>query len=274
MVKKFSIIDRIRDLRISVKLILSFGMVVVFLLFVIAYQVYSINKLSRLQQTTTTSFADSVKIREISKNLTNVYLVFSDLVINRSFYDYDKNIAEIREKQKADIEFLQQRIYSDEDMQKVADFSSSYDQITMLLESGYDILKSSGEGISSEIIIFDSGMDSQRVSADAYLNTIIEQYNNDAKAADRDFIDQKRMALIMALIITVVSLGLCAILIFFIYRYITGNIKRDVVFARKLADGDLTGRLDVSAKDEYFILTGSMKRWLPPWQRPVASRYP
>ncbi len=251
---------RINDMRISTKLVLSFSIVVLILLLVIFFQIYSIVKLSGLQKQVTHIYDNSVHIRDISNNLTNVYTIFSDLVVNRNFYDWDKNISTVKNNFNADVEFLQGMAFSEEDLQKVASFSDSYGQMIMLLEAGHDILKTSDTGVSGDIIIYDSGIDSQRETSQAYLATIIEGYNKEASDADSDFMKQSRLSLIIAVAVTFFALIICGVLITLIYRYIVSNINNDVNYTKKLAEGDFTERLTVSSSDEFGILAGSLNK--------------
>lgn len=246
------------NLKISKKLIYSFGLVVGVLMLVVLFQTYSIIRLSALQKTTTISYADSVRVREISNNLTHVYVVFSDLVVNRNFYDYDKNKAEIDARFESDIKFLERQAVTADEKKKVKTFFDSYKETVSLLNSGYEILKTSGSEISGDIVMFDSGMDSQIASASEYLNSIIAQYNREAENADMIFNNQKTAALLITLIFTSAALALCGILITLIYRYIVGNIRLDVEFTQKLADGNLTERLAVHSNDEFGILASSL----------------
>lgn len=248
----------IKDLKISSKLMLCFGIVVGLLMLVVLFQAYSILKLSDSQKITTHSFADSARVKDISNNLTNVYLVFSDLVINRNFYDFEKNITDIKSRQEADLKFLNDRAITDQEKNKVKAFADSYKEIVSLLQSGYDILKVSDSGISGDIIMFDSGMDSQKDSAEEYLNFIINHYKSEAEDADRYFKSQKNAALVITLVFTITALVLCGFLIILIYGYIVGNIKKDVEFSKKLAEGNFTERLDVDSADEFGKLAGSL----------------
>ncbi len=253
-----NIVNTIRNLKISIKLIISFSAVVSILMLVILYQAYSITRLSALQDKTTLSYSDSVRITDIKNNLTNIYIVFSDLIINHSFYDFEKNKSDINTKFTADIEFLKKRIKNEDERKKNNTFIDSYKDMIVLFESTANILKTTGTVISGEIIIYDQGMISQLTSSEEYLDSIIKEYNHDAESADKLFKRQKASALLITVIFTITALTLCAFLIFLIHRYIIKNIQLNIDFTQKLAMGNLTERLKIKSDDEFGILAGSL----------------
>ena len=89
-----SFVSFIRNLKISIKLILSFGVVVFLLLFVIGYQVYTINYLKHIQSLSINRYEASERVRDIKTNLADMYSVFSDLLINRNFKEFEASIEQ------------------------------------------------------------------------------------------------------------------------------------------------------------------------------------
>ena len=250
---------KITNLRISNKLILSFGIVVFLLIMVIGYQIYSLSYLKELEEISVERYEASECVRDINTNLANMYAVFSDLLINRNFDDFEKNLELIKKQKENDMASLEKHIIDDEDRVRASDVDATYLEMIDLLESTYPVVRVTEE-ITGEIIIMDAGIDNYRATAVEHINYFIEKFGKDARDAAENFEKQLYYAVVLGVVLTIVSLILCGVMIFILRRYIVINISRNVDFAGKLANGDLSGRIPVESDDEFGHLAESLNR--------------
>ena len=250
---------KITNLRISNKLILSFGIVVFLLIMVIGYQIYSLSYLKELEEISVERYEASECVRDINTNLANMYAVFSDLLINRNFDDFEKNLELIKKQKENDMASLEKHIIDDEDRVRASDVDATYLEMIDLLESTYPVVRVTEE-ITGEIIIMDAGIDNYRATAVEHINYFIEKFGKDARDAAENFEKQLYYAVVLGVVLTIVSLILCGVMIFILRRYIVINISRNVDFAGKLANGDLSGRIPVESDDEFGHLAASLNR--------------
>lgn len=251
--------NKINNLGLSSKLILSFGIVVTLLLMVIGYQIYSISYLKSIQTISATSGMASEKIRDINNNMTNIYAIFSDLLINRNFPEFEQSLDLAKKQREKDMADLEKHIVTDEDRVRFSDTDASYKDMIDLLEQAYPVVKNS-EGITGEIMILDAGIDTYRSTVSENIKYFINEYSNEARNAVQNFNKQYRFSLIFGVILTFMSLLLCAFMIYILYSYIVNNIKKDVDFAGRLAEGDLTGRIEIKSGDEFGNLATSLNK--------------
>lgn len=252
-------VEKIRNLKVSNKLILSFGLVVLLLVMVIGFQIYSLTYLKSLQEISASSGQASEKVRDINNNMSNMYAIFSDLLINRNFTEFEINLTNAKHQREKDMADLAQYITTDEDQVRHSDTDATYKDMLDLLEQAYPVVKGS-EGITGEIMILDSGIDNYRTTVADNINFFINEYSNQAKEAVNNFNRQYSYAVFLGIILTIFALILCGILVFFLYRYIVNNIEKDVEFAGRLADGDLTGRIIINSGDEFGNLATSLNK--------------
>ena len=253
------LIEKINNLRLSSKLILSFGIVVALLVMVIGYQIYSISYLKSIQTISATSGMASEKVRDINNNMTNIYAIFSDLLINRNFSEFEQNLDFAKKQREKDMSDLEKHVVTDEDRVRFSDTDASYKEMLDLLEQAYPVVKNS-EGITGEIMILDAGIDTYRSTVSENIKYFVDEYSNEARNAVQNFNNQYRFSLIFGVILTVFALLLCAFMIYILYSYIVNNIKKDVDFAGRLADGDLTGRIEIKSGDEFGNLATSLNK--------------
>lgn len=254
-----SFVSFIRNLKISIKLILSFGVVVFLLLFVIGYQVYTINYLKHIQSLSINRYEASERVRDIKINLADMYSVFSDLLINRNFKEFEASIENIKKNRDADIADLISHSITEEEKSKAENVSTSYKDMVDLLEAAYPVIKNS-EGITGEIMILDSGIDNYRATAVENISFFTDKFTADAQNAADRFNSQYYSALTVGLLLTILSLALCGLMIFFLYGYIVRNIHRNLVFASNLSEGDLKSRITVKSSDEFGNLAISLNK--------------
>jgi len=250
---------KIRNLKISNKLILSFGIVVLLFVMVIAYQIYSISNLKSIQTVSAMRGQASEKVRDINTNMANIYSIFSDLLINRNFNEFEKSLDLAKKQREKDMADLEKQIYTDEDRVRFSDTDASYKEMLDLLEQAYPVVKNS-EGITGEIMILDAGIDTYRSTVSDNINYLINKYSNEAKDAVQNFERQYRSALTIGIILTFIALVLCGLMIYILYSYFVHNIKKNMDFAGRLADGDLTGRIEVTSCDEFGNLATSLNK--------------
>lgn len=253
------LIEKIRNLGISKKLMLSFGLVVLLLVMVIIFQIYSISYLKTLQNISASSGQASEVVRDINNNMTNIYAIFSDLLINRNFSEFEQNLENAKKQRITDLSALEKFLVTDEDRVRFSDTDATYKDMIDLLEQAYPVVKNS-EGITGEIMILDAGIDTYRSTVSENIRYFIDKYSGEAKNAVINFNKQYIYAFTIGVILTLLSLIMCGVMIYFLYSYIVNNIKNDVEFASRLADGDLTGRIDIKSNDEFGHLATSLNK--------------
>lgn len=250
---------KIRNLKISRKLIFSFGIVVMLLVMVIGFQIYSLSYLKSLQTISATSGQASEIVRDINNNMTNIYAIFSDLLINRNFNEFEQQLDLAKKQKVSDMANLERFLVTDEDRVRFSDTDATYKDMLDLLEQAYPVVKNS-EGITGEIMILDAGIDTYRSTVSENIQYFINKYSTDAKNAVINFDKQYNYAFSIGIILTFVALILCAFMIYVLYKYIMDNINKNVDFAGRLADGDLTGRIEIKSGDEFGELASSFNK--------------
>ncbi len=248
------------NLKISLKILFSFGTVLLLTTFL---GLFSIFQLARINQTSTdmeTNWMPS--IRAVSDMNTNT----SDFRVNelqhilsvdeKEMAHYEKEMGNVTTDFEKNLAEYRGLISSPEEKRLFESFTRSWDQY---LSEHKKILSLSRANKNNEAKALIRG-DSQKYfdETSKTLVKLVDLNVDGGKAASKhgdELYATSRLAVIGVLIAT---LGLGALLAFFLTRSITGPTRKMVEGANKMAVGDFNFKLDIDSKDEVGELANAV----------------
>ncbi len=244
--------------------------------------------------------ADAVAIANIETRVGKVYAVIADAVINRNLAETRIDFSKVKEEAMKDIAEVYKQVDTVEEREWAEEFESHYNNYLDIFESKMlPILAQSGSVNMGKIRALDDDIDGVRNLTLNALHKIVLSLEEEAKQAMADekeireldgLIDGIRDALLvpisemeksleketveadelfdaigkrttlLTIIISTIAVIISLLLALTITRGITNPIAQGVIFAQKMADGDLTENLNVERKDEVGVLANALNK--------------
>jgi methyl-accepting chemotaxis protein len=249
--------------KMSVKLLLGFSIVMAVAVAVGVIGIINLDSVSsndtQLYTNMTVPIGDLTQIatsfQRIRVNMRELILL-SDAA---KIADVEKKIAdrraELDEKEKSFSKtILSDRVQKAYDayLQTRVDFGTYYDQIAKLAEANQDT-----EAFT--LLQSDACYQAEQAEQNAILN-LVSLKDEDAATKSAGNNDMAQTAKITVLCSLVGGLILTLLLALFISRSISGSMKKIILAAEQIADGDLSAHVDISSKDEIGELASTFRR--------------
>lgn len=176
-----------QNLSLKKKIITSFlGLILLFVL-VLAFLLHSQNKLGSLQDEGATRFKQSQYLSHVVSEVSEIYSVSADAIINHNLTETKKDLAEIHSKMEKSIAEVEKMPDTPDEKKWVEDFKSNYTQYVATIEN--DLLKELevNSTITPNIKDIDEKIDHLREKTLAPLKAFLNSLENESKAADEIF---------------------------------------------------------------------------------------
>lgn len=239
-----------KNLKISLKLIISFMIIIVIFIASSIYNISQLEQLSAIQADAADRAEHAVAITEAAEIGNSLYTVFADAIIRKDLVRNKKEWDEANEELQKDLSMIESIIDAPEekrlfsDAKKILDdYLSIYDELLVVLEK--DTTK-----IQKEIFELDARADEYNEKAREALVQIRDILDNEMLEADVVYDSKSSTIISLSLIISFVIILIAVIFIFVLVRLIAKPIMKGVEYANQIAVGDLTGTIDIDQKDE------------------------
>jgi len=248
------------NLRIGVRLGIGFVSVLLVFSIVAILQIKAMVDLGNIQTKSAMRAEDAFSIGEIDSQLEALYGIVADAVINGDLDETNKNLGEARKEFDKGIAKLRKAADTPEERQKLEEFAKHIDTYFDLVNGKLiPILRSEGSSISEKVKEIDGRIDVLKEEAMAPLDAMLDSFHKEQELADRRFKDISRDSTNLAVTLSIIALVLGVALGGIITLSITKPLKKGVVFAEKVAGGDLDGKLEIEQKDEIGLLADSLR---------------
>jgi methyl-accepting chemotaxis protein len=251
-----------RNLRIGMKLTVIFTGILTMMVALAIYSYISINRLRALQDEGHQRAMDAVTIQECSGMANDLYGVFADAIINQNLESNKQEWATILAEARADMDAVEKIIDKDEERATcskakglIDTFEKHYGELQPL------ILSNDSDGIAN----LDEEVDNLRDDFHETVQFLITSLSAEADEGDKVFDASATRLGISMVLVTVFILIFSILMTVYLVNLISKPIRTGVLFAEKVADGDLTERLAIDQKDEIGQLANALNRMMDKW---------
>ncbi len=145
-----------KDIKIGSKLIIAFLAVIVIFGGISAYQVFSLRKLSRLQDEGAQRAEDALQLNDIKIDIEEVYPVIADAVINRDLEETYKLFEVVKEEAESNIKAIAELADTDAEREEAEEAGAAYSEyidiagnrMLPLIESSGDAMQRAADAVA------------------------------------------------------------------------------------------------------------------------------
>ena len=262
-----------KNLKIRAKLFVGFASVLALVSGIAIHQIVQLNNLADLQHKGAKRAEDSIILHEIQISVAEIYTVIGDAIINRDLDDSKRNLIELKENAKKNIEIVTDLVDTDEERKSVEIFKENYLAYLSIFENKLlPLLENNETLVNSKIGEIDSEIDGIRSRVLNPLRKISDSLENESEESDIIYDESSTNASITLIVVSVFSFLLGIVISMFISALISKPVKlvserveqlnsKDITNLEKgleaLAEGNLnteveygTSLLNVVSKDE------------------------
>ncbi len=239
------------NIKLSVKLIISF---VIIAIFVGIVGFIGISNMNQLNQNAVTLYEDNLnnlwRAEELNSNTLHVRISTFNLLESKDPSKAAAAKAEIAEYRKSNDSLLKEFEDTKPDADESAILARIHNQLTTYRTVTDESIKLIEQGQFEEASAQNKTVSDARAALNASFDELI---NLEIALADQAntqnqviFTSSSNTMLIIVLAALLIALGLGT----FISLYISRRLKKVIIFSNKLGEGDLTHRLEIESKDE------------------------
>lgn len=213
------------SLKLSHKLSLSLGIIIV--LFILVGSIANINmrKLGFLQDEGVSRFEDSQTIGEILGRMEGFYAIVGDAAINMDFESTKKDLVEFKEQAHKDIQEVI-KIAADSNQKEAATkFEAAYLKYISIFENEMFPALERERAITEQIRSIDGKIDSIRDETRLSLVTIANIINEDSKNGDKEFDKIYQSSAFLALIFSLVGVAVAMLVAILLTKSLTTSLR-------------------------------------------------
>lgn len=250
---------KLTNIKIGPRLYIGFFLVIAILGGAIGYMIFQMDRLGKLQDEGAKRSDDAMAISKIDSRFEHFYSIVGDAVINRNLDESRKEYAEFRKVALEDIESVKKLVDTPEEKVMAEEFSSGYLKYLDIVEKRlFPVLEKGGVNAENQIKEIDAEIDKLKDAGMEPMDKILASLHEESVKGDKAYDKGQKEAEGIAGILFVVGIVMGAGIAYFISISVTNPIKKAVVVAGKLAEGDLTLKIEVEGKDEAAQLLESM----------------
>ena len=251
-----------KNLKIRTKLFLAFAVMLVITLIVGVLGIYSTNKINYNGEQLYSSNLNSIEhLYKIQKNLLNIGMNLQGLTfVQKDKINKQKLLDDIDTLKKENtniIDSYQSLIASDEESKEWQVFQTNITNYRNIREKLIEFVKSDNYDEAGKFWLdVENTRQELFISLEKLIkiNEVMADNANDYNSKmNNDF--NKFMYSSMAF-----SIAVSLILSYIISKYMSSSIKKGVIFAEAMGDGDLTKEIDLSSKDELGQLASALNK--------------
>jgi methyl-accepting chemotaxis protein len=210
-----------KDMSIKQKLFSGFGVLVLLFLIYSLFQITKVNTLGNLQHESASRGDEAVKVTEMVADLSDLYAISADMVINGYTPESKKDFDEMKKEIFEDIKVLQKIVDTDEEKKWVKEYEAHVLKYTSIIENDLiSKLQITNPSINKDIQNIDGLIDEKRNSSIEILSKIRDSIENEMKLSDEEFDSTHNTIFTITLVISVFIL----LIAIFIAISLTKNI--------------------------------------------------
>jgi methyl-accepting chemotaxis protein len=240
---------KFRDLKISQKLIVGFGVVVIGSIGFAIYTIHSINTLKFLQDDGNKRSQDAVEAQLLRRTGYKLYRVIADAELNGYDSETKKLWAEYKDEankaiiaMKGAAENVDETNWCNDAEKKLNEVYSVFEtEMTPILERAHE---------TTELTDLDAKIDNILDDYQAPLRNYSESISKKMDKGDETFDAEWKTIRNTAIVLSVVFLAISTFIIFLMNNLLAKPLVRGVKFTQQVAAGDLTATMEINQKDE------------------------
>ncbi|MBI5791316.1 MAG: HAMP domain-containing protein [Rhodocyclales bacterium] len=179
-----------------------------------------------------------------------LYQIYADAIINRNLAENRKQFETLRTEAAKDMARLAEQADTAEEKASVAEARKALDRLIEMYDKRLLPLLTPANKVAEEIIAIDSEIDAEAAKVREHLGKVATSMASEATLADREFDQVRSTTLLATVVISSVVSALLLTITFLLVRSIMKPLLTAKEGMRRLADGDLTVRIDDVSKDE------------------------
>lgn len=247
-----------KNLRISLKLIVSFTIVIGLFVMVSVYQLTQQNKLAKLQDDGAVRASGVVMAKEVESMGAKLYQVVADAIINRDLSNSQRAWDDTKADFNKDISDLDKIVDTEAEKDLLKEAKTHVDGLIALYENEMlPLLKT--DGAMEVIRKIDAKFDEKLVGLAAPINKLVESIEAENSVADKVFDSTTTSVFSVSIIVNIITIAIAIIFTYVLVNLIAKPLKLGVDFAKEISEGNLMVTLDVDQKDEVGILADALK---------------
>ncbi len=248
---KPTILVRFGNLKIGNRLLAGFGVAIIVLVGLIAYNYTSLTELAELQDEGAGRAADAISVTEMAGQGSALYQIVADAVINRDLEVTKRDWEAMTSELEGDIAHVGDIVDTPEEEEWHKQGAEAYRQFVEVVEREMLPLLERSESVAQEIRELDGRLDGYAAAfADNY-SRIRESIVREAEEADESFDTVGADTIRISIIIAVIAVVGLVLVVLFTTRSIVNPIKAMTGAMLKLADGNKTVEIPATErKDE------------------------
>jgi methyl-accepting chemotaxis protein len=244
----------ISDASVKTKLYSGFfGIVAVFAIAAV-YQVSALSSLRTLQAEEASRSEDAMKVKDILKGVDTCYTVILQGILNRDIIsagETRKELDKIKSETHKDIQIVKAKAGTAQEKELAAQLEQRYTRYIDVFEKKLLPQLEKGEAADlNEIRDIEQQIDSMRADAGTGLDGINRSFAEKARDGDKRFKAVASSAKTVVIAVTAICFILAGCIALYIVRDVLARLGAEpsilVEITRKIADGDLTMRIDAN----------------------------
>jgi len=246
-----------KNLKISIKLIISFSIVILIFVIVTQYQLIEQNKLAKVQDEGYIRSQALVYAKESSAMGYKLYKVVADAEINKDFVASAKEWDIAKKDAMSDLETLSKIIDTDIEKDLFRKGQEHINEFIKVYENEMvPLLKDDASWESIRAV--DAKLDQLLVDLDEPLAQLVNSIQFENNVADKLFDTSTKQVLIVATVLNIIAIVVAVIFIFVLINLIAKPLVKGVNFAKEISEGNLLVTIDIDQKDEIGVLAESL----------------
>lgn len=249
-----------KNLKLSVKLFVSFGIIVVLYIVVGIITLVSVNRMTVMQDVGAQRAVDAINLEGFAALPFKLYQVIADGIINHNVEEAKGKYKIISAEIDGDIQLVKGIVDTDEEKTLLAKVETDFREVRNITENrvlpliSAEISEEDMDKIHIADVEIDGYLKSMATNLDAMAKSLLSK--NSAAVEKFDQISKNLFRnIILALLGTiVVSFGFALYMV----NNISKPLVKGVAFCKKIAQGDLSANLNIEQRDEIGELADAM----------------
>jgi methyl-accepting chemotaxis protein len=247
------------NLTIKQKLILNIVLIVVATVALVGVSMQGLSALRDLQDEGAKRAADAVYMEDAANVGARMYQVVADTVINRNLEESRKDWAEAKKEGLEKIAHVKEIVDTPEEQKLADEAAANLNKFIDLYEKEQLPVLESAEPDMAKIRDIDGQMDTEIAGVEDKMEKIAASLDEEMKEADEQFDASGKATSMKTLVIGAVMLAALIAIAIWILLSITRPLMEALNVANRVAEGDMTVRIDVNSNDETGQLLNAMK---------------
>ena len=215
----------LKDISIKKKLFTGFGALVLLFLIYSLFQIIKVNTLGNLQHESASRGDDAVKITEMVADLSDLYAISADMIINGYTQESKKDFDDMKNEIFGDIKVLKDIVDTEDEKKWVEEYEKQVVKYTSIIEKDLiSKLQTTNPSINKDILNIDSQIDEKRNSSIELLSKVRDSIENEMKLSDEEFDSTHQNIFTLTLIISLSIIIIATIIALTLTKNITTSL--------------------------------------------------